>query len=110
MRIAPRAIAAAVAGRRDDGHARSCRSGQLLQATPIAGAPSGANAGRIRYEMRDKDRRRTESIGVLIVPAGVPPAIGRNIVAWAHGTTGIAEFCAPSLGKKALSGITAWPT
>lgn len=79
--------------------------GRLLQSTPIAGAPAGATAWRIRYETRDKDGKPTESTGVLVAPGGTPPAGGRNVVAWAHGTTGIVEACAPSLGKKALTGI-----
>lgn len=79
--------------------------GRLLQATPLAGAPAGAKAWRIRYETRDKDGRRTESTGVAVVPMGRAPAGGRDVVAWAHGTTGIVEACAPSLGKKAVSGI-----
>lgn len=83
----------------------SAMPGQLLESTPIAGAPNGAKAWRIRYETRDKDGQRTESTGVLVVPNGSPPASGRDVVAWAHGTTGIAQSCAPSMGKKALSGI-----
>lgn len=40
-----------------------------------------------------------------MAPNGSPPASGRDVVAWAHGTTGIAQSCAPSLVKKALSDI-----
>lgn len=83
----------------------AAQPGQLLQATPISGAPSGAKAWRILYETRDKDGRRTESTGIIVAPDGPSPLGGRNIVAWAHGTTGIAEACAPSLSKKALTGI-----
>ncbi len=35
--------------------------------------------------------------GVIVVPAGPPPAGGRPIVAWAHPTTGVVPHCAPSL-------------
>ncbi|WP_223770092.1 alpha/beta hydrolase family protein, partial [Streptomyces huiliensis] len=32
----------------------------------------------------------------VLVPAGAAPAGGRPVLAWAHGTTGIADACAPS--------------
>jgi hypothetical protein len=36
--------------------------------------------------------------GVVLVPTGTPePPGGRSVVAWAHGTTGLADGCAPSL-------------
>lgn len=81
--------------------------GQLLEATPITGAPSGARAWRIRYETRSKDGLRIESTGILVAPVGAPLVSNRDVVAWAHGTTGISRSCAPSLSKKALSGIPA---
>lgn len=34
--------------------------------------------------------------GALLVPAGPPPAGGWPVVSWAHGTTGMADRCAPS--------------
>jgi pimeloyl-ACP methyl ester carboxylesterase len=34
--------------------------------------------------------------GTYFVPKGTPPAGGWPLVAWAHGTTGIADICAPS--------------
>ncbi len=35
--------------------------------------------------------------GIVLVPDTPPPAGGYPVVAWAHGTTGIADECAPSL-------------
>lgn len=35
--------------------------------------------------------------GAVLVPPGEPPAEGWPVVSWAHGTTGIANRCAPSL-------------
>ena len=69
--------------------------GAVVRADPIA-APSGARAWRIEYHSRDlagADRRVT---GIVVAPAGRAPARGRPIVAWAHGTTGLADACAPS--------------
>jgi len=35
--------------------------------------------------------------GVFFIPAGAAPAEGRNVIAWAHPTTGVVRACAPSL-------------
>ena len=37
--------------------------------------------------------------GLVIVPRGRPPAGGRQVVAWAHPTSGIVPHCAPSLAR-----------
>jgi len=42
--------------------------------------------------------------GLILVPATPPPAGGYRVVSWAHGTTGIADECAPSLGGP----LTVW--
>lgn len=34
--------------------------------------------------------------GYIVIPSGEPPANGWPIVTWAHGTTGIADICAPT--------------
>ncbi len=69
--------------------------GRMLEATPMHDAPAGAKAWRIRYETTDLDGDRAESTGVLVVPEGDAPAGGRDVVAWAHGTVGIAPSCTP---------------
>lgn len=68
----------------------------LVDATPLAGSPGGSSAFTIRYRSTGIDGRPIETSGVVIVPRGPAPAAGRDIVAWAHGTTGIADACAPS--------------
>jgi len=35
--------------------------------------------------------------GLVLVPKGTPPAHGWPVAAWAHGTTGLADRCAPSI-------------
>lgn len=69
--------------------------GRLLSAKPMNDAPAGAKAWRIRYETTDVDGDRTQSSGVLVVPDGAAPPAGREVVAWAHGTVGIASSCTP---------------
>lgn len=69
----------------------------LIAVTPIAGAPSGASAYAIRYRSTGAQGGGVETSGVVIVPSGSAPAGGRDVVAWEHGTSGIADACAPSV-------------
>lgn len=68
----------------------------LVAAVALPGAPDGAHAYRIIYHSTDGDGMAIDVTGVVIVPLGTAPKGGRNIVAWAHGTSGIADACAPS--------------
>ncbi|MGI5330644.1 lipase family protein [Actinomadura nitritigenes] len=43
--------------------------------------------------------------GSVLVPDTAPPATGRNVVAWAHGTTGSGDRCAPSTDVHPANGI-----
>jgi len=57
-----------------------------------------AKAARILYTSTDV-RWRSGILpvsGTLYLPMGVPPAGGWPLVAWAHGTLGVADRCAPS--------------
>lgn len=90
-------------------NAQSMSRGVLLSSTPIAGAPAGASAYRIRYQSRAVGGERNQVTGVVIVPNGRAPQGGRNVVAWAHGTSGVAESCAPSQSKAlygSIAGLT----
>ncbi len=43
--------------------------------------------------------------GVVLIPDRAPPAGGWPIIAWAHGFTGIARHCAPSLMRNLNEGL-----
>jgi alpha-beta hydrolase superfamily lysophospholipase len=58
----------------------------------------GATAVRVVYRSTSGiDGSPTEVSGAVFVPVGHPPAGGWPVIAFAHGTTGIQEGCAPSL-------------
>ncbi|MDS0848096.1 alpha/beta fold hydrolase [Burkholderia cenocepacia] len=59
---------------------------------------SAARQLRILYASTDGVGGRTPIAvsGALFLPRGTPPAGGWPIVAWAHGTFGMADICAPS--------------
>jgi len=48
------------------------------------------------YKMLGINNKETQATALLFTPKGTPPAKGWPIVAWAHGTTGVADQCAPS--------------
>ena len=81
----------------------------LISSTPLAGAPSGSSAYRIRYYTTDLKGRRHEVTGAVIVPNGPSPVRGRDVVAWAHGTSGVAESCAPSDSPNLYRSIAGLP-
>ncbi len=62
----------------------------------LTGPLAGASGWRILYRSTDAGGAPAVVSGMVLVPAGAPPEGGRPVVAWAHGTTGIADRCAPS--------------
>ena len=48
------------------------------------------------YKMLGINNNETQATALVFTPKGTPPAKGWPIVAWAHGTTGVADQCAPS--------------
>ncbi|MCJ2183498.1 lipase family protein [Novosphingobium sp. 1949] len=77
------------------------RAGVMLRtqdAPQPVSLPSAARSVRILYsstEWNDPQRTRTVS-GIVFFPKGPVPKGGFPVIAWAHGTTGIADPCAPS--------------
>ncbi|MEV5001715.1 hypothetical protein [Nocardioides sp. LML1-1-1.1] len=55
-----------------------------------------AAAYRLTYVTTDTFGRPATSTGAVFVPQGTVPAGGWPVLAWAHGTTGLADTCAPS--------------
>jgi alpha-beta hydrolase superfamily lysophospholipase len=81
------------------------RPGTIIRSEPFPGAPLGASAHRVLYRSVGLRGEPIAVSGLVVIPAGPAPAGGREIVAWAHGTTGVARRCAPSLFPDALSSI-----
>ena len=62
--------------------------------------PFSVSAVRILYHSRSAAGEDVAASGVVLVPSeGKPPAGGWPVIAWAHGATGVARLCAPSLMK-----------
>jgi len=72
--------------------------GAILNVWPlIGGSPDGGEAFRILYQSTGLNGQPIEVSGAIYIPPGAPPAGGRNVIAYAHPTTGVVEKCAPSL-------------
>jgi pimeloyl-ACP methyl ester carboxylesterase len=70
--------------------------GRVLKREPVTTSVPGAKAWRIVYISSDAAGRKTLSTALVVAPVGAAPKAGRPVVAWAHGTTGIAQNCGPS--------------
>src|SRR3954447_13517208 len=73
--------------------------GGLIWARPLAGAaplPGGAGSRLLLYRSTGARGKAAAVSGVLTIPKGKAPKGGWPVVTYAHGTTGIADVCAPS--------------
>ncbi len=77
--------------------------GVLLRSSPYTtGLPSGVSAWRILYTTATGNGAPALASGVVAVPRATGPG-PRPVIAWNHGTNGIAQGCAPSLTPNAIS-------
>ncbi|WP_053153954.1 alpha/beta fold hydrolase [Pseudomonas sp. Pf153] len=75
--------------------------GVVLKKEPLAlqeTMPAASQAMRILYSSTDQrwQSGQVPVSGVLFLPNVAPPSEGWPLLAWAHGTVGIADRCAPS--------------
>jgi alpha-beta hydrolase superfamily lysophospholipase len=82
-------------------------AGTLLKVEPFTQTiPPGARAWRILYTSTRLDGAPAIASAIVMV-AEKPVTQPRPVVAWAHGTTGIARGCAPSLSPKPFANVPA---
>jgi dienelactone hydrolase len=75
------------------------RHGTLIWARKARGPVKLAGAKStelVLYSSRTPQGARTAVSGSVSVPKGKPPKGGWPVITWAHGTTGVADACAPS--------------
>jgi len=80
---------------------KAVEPGTLVRSEPATdfALPPGITATRILYHTRSASNADALASGVVLVPYGSPPAGGWPLIAWSHGTSGVARACAPSLMK-----------
>ncbi len=77
------------------------RPGEILRTEALQallGLPEAGMQARILYSSTDGIDDKTPVVvsGAFFAPKGAPPPGGWPLVAWAHGTVGVADICAPS--------------
>jgi acetyl esterase/lipase len=73
------------------------KPGSIVRVWPLIGGGPGGDAFRILYRSKGLKGEPILVSGAIYIPPGTPPPGGRNVIAWAHPTTGVVRACAPSL-------------
>ena len=84
------------------------KPGEVLRLEPVADGPEGARSWRVLYRSTGMKGEPVAVSAMLVVPDGPAPKAGRDVVAWAHPTTGVVQDCAPSLQpswRKTIPGL-----
>ena len=85
---------------------RHAPAGSLIRQEPASGytVPAGTGATRLLYHSRTAGGRDAAASAVVLTPSGASPAGGWPVVVDAHGTSGVARDCAPSLMRDLYHG------
>ena len=78
------------------------RPGDLITSEQVAVDGLDGTLWRVMYLSESMAGEPIAVTGMIAVPDGAAPEGGWPVVTWAHGTTGIADTCAPSLDPAAL--------
>jgi pimeloyl-ACP methyl ester carboxylesterase len=87
------------------------KPGEMLRTEPLEpglGLPSAGTQRRILYSSTNGMDGKTPVVvsGAFFAPKGTPPEGGWPLIAWAHGTTGVADICAPSWQTRSFRDLT----
>lgn len=78
------------------GAAAAQTAGTLITADPVVDTPAGMQAWRVAYWTSGPEGRPSQVTGMIVAPREALPRRPRDVIAWAHGTWGVSESCAPS--------------
>lgn len=70
--------------------------GQVIRTEPLGVSVQNGTAKRVLYRSQDSSGKPTFSSGMIFIPNNTNAGVPRPIVAWAHGTVGLGDACAPS--------------
>ena len=89
--------------------------GTLLRTAPLDFADpvettdvEGGSAYRMLYVSARPDGTPAASGAMVFVPDSPAPPEGRPVLAWAHGTVGMGDACAPSRTPRGLADMDVW--
>ena len=83
-------------------------AGTLLRIEPLGVDVPEGTGYRILYVTERPWGEPAVSGGMVFIPDAAAPADGRPVVAWAHGTLGQGDACAPSRSTNPLGDMTGW--
>lgn len=76
------------------------RNGTLIWNKKYPTTPGASRTDMVLYSSKSfPGNKKIVVSGTMSVPQGTPPAGGWPVISWAHGTTGLADKCAPSRGS-----------
>ena len=82
--------------------------GTVIRTEPLGVDVPGGSASRMLYVSERPDGTPAVSGAMVFVPTSPAPPEGRPVVAWAHGTVGMGDACAPSRSKNPLGDTDNW--
>src|SRR3954470_15247624 len=71
--------------------------GDVIKSEVVAVTGVHGTVERVMYHSRSLHDEDVHVTGLIAVPSTPPPSGGYPVISWAHGTTGIADTCAPSI-------------
>ncbi|CAM8637589.1 Lipase, secreted [Acidimicrobiia bacterium] len=71
--------------------------GTIIKSQPVAVDGLDGTLSLVMYGSTSVTGQTIPVTGVIIIPNGIAPEGGWPVITWAHGTTGLADTCAPSL-------------
>ena len=82
------------------------KPGTIIRVWPLeGGGPGDSDAFHFLYRSTGLKGEPIPVSGGIFIPSGPVPAGGRNVIAWAHPTSGVMPACAPSLYPNFGSGL-----
>lgn len=82
--------------------------GTVIRTEPLGVDVPGGQGYRMLYVSQRPDGSPAVSGGMVFIPDTPAPADGRPVVAWAHGTVGMGDACAPSRAANPLGDTDNW--
>lgn len=79
--------------------------GQVVRQEPLGVSVANGSAERILYRTQRADGTTTFASGMVFVPNNSKAGLPRPVVAWAHGTVGMGDQCAPSRTNNPVGNI-----
>jgi pimeloyl-ACP methyl ester carboxylesterase len=73
------------------------KPGDVIRSEPADAPGLKGSMSRVMYLSTNINGEAIAVTGLILIPNGTAPSGGWPIITWAHGTTGIADACAPSL-------------